>query len=186
LSEPITWLRSRSGRAFAERNPLAIACGVNCGQRSRGAVQIDIDHCRTELVAVAARPLVVLHLEKLKQPGPLIGGRHCPQRAALIGQDNTGGGHIEQLNATDRQDLQEVDDVKVIDQGVRQFHKSFPEMPFPIHCLASQPSGANDLPLQPAKDRSPAGSPSHSVFSWNLIRRATTSAATSATGRCWL
>src|ERR1700691_1543227 len=35
LSEPTTWLRSLSGSAFADRNPPAIACGANCGQRSR-------------------------------------------------------------------------------------------------------------------------------------------------------
>lgn len=35
FSSPITWVRSRSGNAWTERNPASVACGANRGQRHR-------------------------------------------------------------------------------------------------------------------------------------------------------
>ena len=50
----------------------------------------------------------------------------CRRRTGL-GQDAAArGAHTEQLDAAGRQDLEEVDDIKVIDQGVRQLYEGFP------------------------------------------------------------
>ena len=105
-----------------------------------GGVQVHIDHRGPQSVTVAARSLVGLNLKELQQAGPLVGGGHGHQRAALAGQHDADGAHIEQLDTAGGQDLQEVDDIEVINQGVRQLYKGFRETLFPVHCHASQPS----------------------------------------------
>ena len=65
------------------------------------------------------------------------------RRGMGLGQDAAArGAHTEQLDAAGRQDLEEVDDIKVIDQGVRQLYEGFRQTPFPIHSLASQSSSS--------------------------------------------
>jgi hypothetical protein len=59
----------------------------------------------------------------------------------VVGQHDPGGSDIEQLDAAGRQDLQEVDDIEVIDQGVRQLYEGLCETLLPIHCRTSLSCG---------------------------------------------
>ena len=90
-----------------------------------GAVGADVadDDGLPGAVAVQARSLVVLDLEQLHDPGLLGRGRHQPQRAPAVGQQQPGRVHLQQLDAPVGERLQELHQVIPGDQGVRQFHE---------------------------------------------------------------
>jgi hypothetical protein len=70
--DAITWLCSRNGSALAEPDPALIACGANRGLSSRAPYRFHVDHGGPQLVAVAARPFIVLNLSEFQQPGAFI------------------------------------------------------------------------------------------------------------------
>ena len=84
--------------------------------------------------AVQAGPLVALQLEQLKQPGGLAGGGHHTQFSARIGQQQPGGGNVQQLGAAGGQHVQEVDDVEVGDHGVGKLDKGLRQQ-LSVHLL---------------------------------------------------
>src|SRR5277367_756470 len=60
----------------------------------------------------------------------------------MICQQQTRCAHAEQLDAPGSQHVEEVDDVKVVRQSVRELDKRLSETLFPIHGLASQLTSA--------------------------------------------
>ena len=74
----------------------------------------------------------------------------------MICQQQAGCAHAEQLNATRGQHVEEVDDVEVISQSVRELDKCLRETLFPIHSRASQLISANSRAARAQGPRSGA------------------------------
>ncbi len=136
--------------------------------------------------AVQAGSLVALQLEQLEQPGGLAGGGHHAQFPARVGQQQPGGGNVQQLDAAAGQHMQEVDDVEIGDHGVGQLDESLRQQ-LSVHLLTLSTKSAR--PAARARDGEPRTSPSASrlVHSGDRSgsgnsrrRRATMSRATSA------
>jgi hypothetical protein len=70
--------------------------------------------------AVQAGSLVVLQLEQFQQPGRLAGRGDDAQLAARVGQQQPGGGDVQQLDAAAGQHMHKVDHVEPGDHGVGQ------------------------------------------------------------------
>ena len=68
-----------------------------------------------------------MQLEDLQQTSFLIRGRDDREVAALVIEQQTGRRHAEQVDAGIDQLVQEIDDVVVIDEGVRKDHESLRE-----------------------------------------------------------
>ena len=94
------------------------------------------------MVAVAAGPLVVLRLEELDRHGRLAGGRHHPQGSVDVGQEEAGGRGLEELDGAFGQKDHEIDDVEVVDQGVRQLDQGPGEALLSRHASFSFLTGA--------------------------------------------
>ena len=60
-----------------------------------------------------------LHLEELESLDVLVGGRHELQPAALVGKEQPDVGGSDELGGAVGDQLQELDDVVLVDQGVR-------------------------------------------------------------------
>jgi hypothetical protein len=68
--------------------------------------------------AVQAGSLVVLHLEQLEQLYLLVRRADDAQMAVAVGEEDPGGGSVEELDTSRRQRGEHVDDVEVADEGV--------------------------------------------------------------------
>ena len=81
---------------------------------------------------VHARTLVDAELEQLEQAG-LLGrrGEHL-QAAAFVGQCQAGRGDVKQLHTLLHQRVQQIRDVVVVDQSVRQGHERPGHLPFAV------------------------------------------------------
>ena len=116
---PMTSVRTRSGTAHITWKPALDACGAKTGQRARLSAALAWT-ARPVGVRVQARALRALELEQLKQPHPLVRGGDQPQPAARVGQHHPRGLGPENLNRVLGQAVQEIDNVKVAGQRVRQ------------------------------------------------------------------
>ena len=117
LRAPITWSRSRIGKAWTEttRSP---------GQRARTPAtasppgQVGLGDLRAGAVAVEARALLVLDLEELEDPRALVGGAHVVQATVEVREHQARRSRTGHLRRMASDAVQEVDDVEVGHQGV--------------------------------------------------------------------
>jgi hypothetical protein len=139
-------------------------------QRPAHAVSVEItaDDRRTGADAVQARPLVVLQLEDLEQPGFLTRGRDDGEVALQVVEQQPGGRDVQQADTRRGQPVEQVDDVVVFDEAVREHHERVGQF-----LLA-----AEDVRWA---ERFVSGG--HGPSTGKRRRRSTTSRATSATGR---
>ena len=97
--------------------------GVECGRdeprppRPRGVQVGDRDRLSGG-VAVDARALVGLKLEELQLAGRLGGGRQQAQLVERVGEQEAGGGDVEQLRAVFGEFGQQIHHVEVFEQGI--------------------------------------------------------------------
>jgi hypothetical protein len=88
--------------------------------RRRPLTDIDVRDRASGAERVEARAFVVLDLEKFEQPGSFARRRCEPELAITVGEHHPRGVDAEQFNASTGQDMQELDDVEVVDQRVRE------------------------------------------------------------------
>ena len=141
------------------------------------------------LKAVQARTLVVLQLEQLQQPDGFAGGGHHPQRPARVGQQQPGGGDVQQLPlrsvSTCRKSITSKSATMVSVSSTNVADSSSPSIP-PHHlrCTTIRPGPGPGIRAGGGQDRP------HAAPSWDgsgsrrrRRRRATISRATSSSGR---
>ena len=88
---------ARIGTACTEAKPASSAAGTNRGQRADCGVQVGDRDGFTGGVALHARALVGLQLEEFQFAG-LLGGRgQQAQLVERVGEQEAGGGDVEQL-----------------------------------------------------------------------------------------
>jgi hypothetical protein len=135
LSAPTTRLRSRSGMRVRGHVP-GLAGLRREARPGRGHLrprQVDVGAGGAGAVALDARALVVLEREELQQAGVLVRGGDDLQFAVRVHEQDAGRRHVEQLDAARGQPVQQVDDVEVLDQGVRDLHEDLGQTSFAGH-----------------------------------------------------
>jgi len=114
----------RAGRQAGRRGRARLQAGRRDSRIRAGGPLQDVSHRPTGRHSRSCRHATgrgnPLQLEQLKQPGRLAGGRHHPQITARIGEQQTGGGDVQQLRAPVGHHVQEVDHVESGDHGVGQ------------------------------------------------------------------
>ena len=180
----MTWSRSRIGRACTAEKPACPACGGELGPALVGA-QVGARHGLAGPEAVQAGSLVALQLEQLEQPGGLAGGGHHAQFPARVGQQQPGGGDVEQLDAAAGQHVQEVDDVEIGDHGVGKLDKGLRQQlsvhPLTLSTKSARPAARTAAACRRRRRVPHVLSPRGRSGSGNSRRRrATMSRATSA------
>ena len=115
---------------------------------------------------IEAWPVVVLQLEQLQHPAALGGGGDRLEATRGRGEHHGGLVDLDEIDARRGEEVEEVDDVVVVDEGVGEVDEGVDQRCFPTRpgeqSLADQPSSTHDS---------------------MRIRRFTTSSATSATRR---
>ena len=121
FNAPIARPRSRSGSAWTERkSPRSCDCRHECRPPAGGLGEIGHAHRRRGLEAVEAGTLVALELQQLHDARGLVGRGDRTQLPAGVAQHDAGRVGRQELHAEAGQSIQQVDDVVLIDQGVRQ------------------------------------------------------------------
>ena len=172
FNAPIARPRSRSGSAWTERkSPRCCDCRHERRPPVGGLGEIGHAHRRRGLEAVQAGALVALQLQQLHDVRGLVGGGDRAQLPAGVAQHDAGRVGRQQLHAEAGQPIQQVDDVVLVDQGVRQGDERPADRLLAFAVLV----GSSQIPLE--------RSHRYSMFSVNASRRATTSRATSMSSR---
>ena len=83
--------------------------------------EVLVDDRLTAAVTVQAGALVGLELEQLQQTHRLARRRHDPQGAVRTGKHQPGGVDVEDLDATIREQGEQLDDVEIGDERVGKF-----------------------------------------------------------------
>ena len=109
---------ARIGTACTEAKPASSAAGTNRGQRCGGGFQVGDRDGLAGGVALDARALVGLQLEQFQFAGLLGGGGQQAQLVERVGEQEAGGGDVEQLGAALGEFGQQVHHVEVVEQGV--------------------------------------------------------------------
>jgi len=131
---------ARVDRARCEPGPT-----VDC------VTEIGVDDRLAAVVAVVARTLVGLHLEQLEHLRALVRGGHHPQLTAVVGEQQPGRAHLEELGGEGREHPQELDQVEVVDEGVCDLDERLGEQfrcdhrDFPLSCT-DEPSPITSPP----------------------------------------
>ena len=88
---------------------------------------------RVGAVRVEAGALSDLQLEQLHEPHLFARARHVAQLPVSVGEHDPGFGDVEELDATLRERLHEVDEVVGVDEGVRQRDERLDQKLFAFH-----------------------------------------------------
>ncbi len=120
------------------------AGGERLGREARPPVargdQVLVDHRLTGAEAVQARAVLRLDLEQLEHAHGLARGGHHPQVAVGRGQHQTGGADVEHVHTAVGQQRQQLHDVEVGDERVRQLHERPGKQGFSGHRLSNHDS----------------------------------------------
>ena len=99
LRAPITWFRSRIGKAWTATTSASGARLAHSGHLDYR--QVRLGDPRATAVAVEARAFLVLDLEEHERPGALVGGTHVVQAAVEVREHQAGGrcpGHLRGMS----------------------------------------------------------------------------------------
>lgn len=88
-----------------------------------GVRQVDVGTRGAAAVTLHAGALVVLQGEEFQQMRGLVGRGDRLQGLLLVGEENSGGRHIQQGDAVRAELLEEVDQVEVVRQRIRNLHE---------------------------------------------------------------
>ena len=117
LRQPRIRSLSRSGTAHTDGKPARTLSAANCGHGDAD-VEVGVADDAAGVEAVEARTLVVLDLEQLEQADLLGRGADHPEMPIAVGQQDPGGGSLQQLDAARGQRGEHLDHVEVVDERV--------------------------------------------------------------------
>ena len=111
--------------------------------RADGPVQFVRDD-GAAAIAIQAGALVVLDLEEFQELRLCAGGDHHMEAVVRIGQQQPCGGHVQHLNATIDQSLQQLMHVELADRGLDELRKRLRQ---PLHVPQRTMTGVHCPPL---------------------------------------
>jgi hypothetical protein len=92
-------------------------------------------HVRASAIRVEARALFELQLEQLGKTHPFARACRVPEPALSIGEHDSRGRDVKDLDSAFCQRLEEVDHVVVVDERVREGHERIDELFLTSHAL---------------------------------------------------